>query len=51
MSYRVRVASVYFLGFFVDLVNMFIANVAYPEIGRHFDAPLASWHGSVMATS
>lgn len=40
MSYRVRVASVYLLGFFIDLVNMFIANVAYPEIGRHFDAPV-----------
>ncbi|HBP96992.1 MAG TPA: MFS transporter, partial [Pantoea agglomerans] len=41
MSYRVRVASVYLLGFFIDLVNMFIANVAYPEIGRHFDAPVS----------
>ncbi|MGC0903008.1 MFS transporter [Pantoea agglomerans] len=41
MSYRVRVASVYLLGFFIDLVNMFIANVAYPEIGRHFDAPIS----------
>jgi EmrB/QacA subfamily drug resistance transporter len=41
MSYRARVASVYLLGFFIDLVNMFIANVAYPEIGRHFDAPVS----------
>lgn len=41
MSYRVRVASVYLLGFFIDLVNMFIANVAYPEIGRRFDAPVS----------
>lgn len=40
MSYRVRVASVYLLGFFIDLVNMFIANVAYPDIGRQFDAPV-----------
>lgn len=40
MSYRVRVASVYLLGFFIDLVNMFIANVAYPQIGRQFDAPV-----------
>jgi len=39
MSYRVRVASVYLLGFFIDLVNMFIANVAYPSIGRQFDTP------------
>lgn len=41
MTYRVRVASVYLLGFFIDLVNMFIANVAYPEIGRRFDAPVS----------
>lgn len=40
MTYRVRLASVYLLGFFIDLVNMFIANVAYPEIGRQFDAPV-----------
>jgi len=41
MTYRARVASVYLLGFFVDLVNMFIASVAYPEIGRQFDAPVS----------
>ncbi|MGJ0480162.1 MFS transporter [Pantoea agglomerans] len=40
MTYRARVASVYLLGFFIDLVNMFIANVAYPEIGRQFAAPV-----------
>lgn len=41
MTYRVRVASVYLLGFFIDLVNMFIANVAYADIGRDFDAPVS----------
>jgi len=41
MIYRVRVASVYLLGFFIDLINMFIANVAYPDMGRHFAAPVA----------
>ncbi|BFO10758.1 hypothetical protein GGER_32680 [Serratia rubidaea] len=41
MNYRVRVASVYLLGFFIDLVNMFIANVAYPDIGRQLDAPVS----------
>ncbi|MFG1175128.1 MFS transporter [Erwiniaceae bacterium CAU 1747] len=41
MNYRVRVASVYLLGFFIDLVNMFIANVAYPEIGRQLGAPVS----------
>lgn len=40
MSYRVRVASVYLLGLFIDLVNMFIANVAYPSIGRQLDTPV-----------
>ncbi|MBF7978444.1 MULTISPECIES: MFS transporter [Rahnella] len=42
MQYRTRVASVYLLGFFVDLINMFIANVAYPGIARHFDAPVSA---------
>ena len=41
MNYRLRVASVYLLGFFIDLVNMFIANVAYPDIGRQLDAPVS----------
>ncbi|OTA21890.1 drug-export protein [Xenorhabdus beddingii] len=41
MTYRMRVASVYLLGFFIDLINMFIANVAYPDIGRHFNVPVS----------
>ncbi|WP_313128305.1 MFS transporter [Pseudescherichia vulneris] len=41
MNYRMRVASIYLLGFFIDLVNMFIANVAYPDIGRRFDASVS----------
>jgi len=41
MSYRVRVASIYLLGFFIDLINMFIDNVAYPDIGRRFDASVS----------
>ncbi len=41
MTYRVRVACVYLLGFSIDLVNMFIANVAYPEIGRRFESPVS----------
>src|SRR5471030_956111 len=41
MTYRMRVAGVYLLGFFIDLINMFIANVAYPDIARHFDAPVS----------
>jgi EmrB/QacA subfamily drug resistance transporter len=38
MPYRIKVAIVYLLGFFVDLTNMFIANVAYPSIGHAFHA-------------
>lgn len=41
MTYRTRVACVYLLGFFIDLINMFIANVAYPDIARHFHAPVS----------
>ncbi|PBI77675.1 MFS transporter [Rahnella victoriana] len=42
MSHRARVAAVYLLGFFVDLINMFIANVAYPGIARQFAAPVSA---------
>lgn len=38
MNYRLRVSCVYLLGFFIDLINMFIANIAYPEIGHDFNA-------------
>ncbi|WP_413508008.1 MFS transporter [Serratia proteamaculans] len=38
MPYRIKVAIVYLLGFFVDLINMFIANVAYPSIGHALQA-------------
>ncbi|MBB1201207.1 MFS transporter [Enterobacteriaceae bacterium 89] len=41
MNYRARVTTVYLLGFFIDLVNMFIANVAYPDIARRFDATVS----------
>ena len=38
MPYRIKVAIVYLLGFFVDLINMFIANVAYPSISHALQA-------------
>ncbi|RTF41643.1 MFS transporter, partial [Serratia marcescens] len=41
MSYRSKVAIVYLLGFFVDLINMFIANVAYPAIGQAMRASIS----------
>ncbi|VEB96394.1 High-copy suppressor of rspA [Cedecea lapagei] len=40
MPYRARVAAVYLLGFFLDLINMFISNVAWPEMGRELNAPI-----------
>ncbi|OTA17260.1 multidrug transporter [Xenorhabdus vietnamensis] len=41
MNYRNKVAVVYLLGFFLDLVNMFISNVAYPTIGKEMHASVA----------
>ncbi|PIJ42588.1 MFS transporter [Tatumella sp. OPLPL6] len=45
MSYRGRVTGIYLLGFFIDLVNMFIANVAYPDIAQQLDVSInqLSW--------
>jgi len=45
MPYRQRVAAIYLLGFFVDLVNMFISSVAYPAIGRvlHASVTQLAW--------
>jgi hypothetical protein len=34
MTYRSKVATVFLLGFFLDLINMFIASVAFPAMGR-----------------
>ena len=41
MDYRKKVAAIYLLGFFVDLINMFITSVAYPDIGRALGASVA----------
>ncbi len=30
MTYRHRVATVFLFGFFLDLINMFIASIAFP---------------------
>ncbi|MGR3181782.1 MFS transporter [Enterobacter cancerogenus] len=38
MTYRTRVAVVYLLGFFLDLINMFIASVAFPAMGQALHA-------------
>ena len=41
MPYRTKVAVVYLLGYFVDLINMFIANVAYPAISHGLGATVS----------
>lgn len=48
MLYRSKIATVYLLGFALDLVNMFIAAVAYPEIGHVLGATVAqlTWVGN-----
>jgi MFS family permease len=34
MTYRHRVATVFLFGFFLDLINMFIASIAFPAISH-----------------
>jgi MFS family permease len=45
MTYRNKVATVYLLGFFLDLINMFIASVAFPAmaITLHTSASALAW--------
>ncbi len=38
MTYRSKVAWIFLLGFALDLVNMFVATVAYPDIARALQA-------------
>ncbi|KOY01069.1 MFS transporter [Pseudomonas nunensis] len=38
MAYRSKVALVYLLGFALDLLNMFVATIAYPDIARELHA-------------
>jgi MFS family permease len=42
MTYRSRVALVYLLGFFLDLINMFIASVAFPAMALALNATPSS---------
>ncbi|MBN3005449.1 MFS transporter [Chromobacterium alkanivorans] len=48
MSLRSKLTVVYLLGFALDLINMFIASVAYPDMGRGLGASLAqlAWVGN-----
>ncbi|CNL22717.1 MFS transporter [Yersinia aldovae] len=41
MPYRNKVSAVYLLGFFVDLINMFIANVAYSALAHALSASVS----------
>lgn len=41
MDYRKQVAAIYLLGFFIDLVNMFITSVATPDLGHALHASVA----------
>ncbi|MBJ2217633.1 MFS transporter [Pseudomonas sp. MF7453] len=38
MTYRSKIAWIFLLGFALDLVNMFVATVAYPDIARELTA-------------
>ena len=38
MAYRNKLALIYVLGFALDLVNMFAASIAYPQIGQMLHA-------------
>ncbi|UTH75363.1 MFS transporter [Chromobacterium sp. IIBBL 290-4] len=48
MEYRKRVATVYLLGFFIDLANLFVGNVAFPAIVRDFHCGVTelAWVGT-----
>lgn len=49
MTYRHRVATVFLFGFFLDLINMFIASIAFPAISRALAVSVSQrWRGSVM---
>ncbi len=50
MNQPSRLATLYLLGFALDLVNIFIASVAYPDIGRSLGASVATWRGSATPT-
>lgn len=41
MTSRNKVATVFLLGFFLDLINMFIASVAFPDMSRALNASVS----------
>ncbi|MBB3228852.1 EmrB/QacA subfamily drug resistance transporter [Luteibacter sp. Sphag1AF] len=48
MTYRFKVEALYLLGFSLDLINMFIANVAYPAMATDLGASVQqlAWVGN-----
>ena len=48
MAYRWKVALVYLLGFALDLLNMFVASIAYPDIAHQLQASVSqlAWIGN-----
>ena len=48
MAYRNKIALVYLLGFALDLVNMFAAAIAYPQISQQLHASVTqlAWIGN-----
>lgn len=48
MAYRNKIALVYLLGFTLDLLNMFAASIAYPQIGQQLHASVTqlAWIGN-----
>lgn len=48
MAYRNKIAWVYLLGFALDLVNMFAAAIAYPQISQELQASITqlAWVGN-----
>ncbi len=51
ISYKNKVATVYLLTFFINLVNMFIATIAFPTIGKALHASFEelSWVANIYS--
>ncbi|VEA75358.1 membrane protein [Salmonella enterica subsp. arizonae] len=50
MTYRSKVAVVYLLGFFLDLINLFIASVAFPamSVDLHTSISALAWVSVIL---
>ncbi len=50
MTYPSKVAWIFLLGFALDLVNMFVATVAYPDIAANCTPRSHNWRGWATPT-